>query len=220
MRGDTIRHARGSVTALLLALAPWPVAAQATHTVEVAGTVLLVDHRHELPDVGTPTLRGTALGVSATVRAQWLELRGEYAEGRMSIRGAEEGGSVELVEGRASVGVRMVPWLLVHVGPRAYEISGDLARRIVSWQLGTELAFTLVPGVARGFGGAATHLGGSADSRATLGGGATGEVGLRLETPGLPLWGSGSYRIERDNVVAASGSDVTQRLILALGLHF
>jgi hypothetical protein len=192
--------------------------AQQPAAFEVAVTTLLVDHHHAPADVGFPTLRGTAWGAVGRVRVQWLELGAEYAQGTLGVEGEPKTG--ELVEGRVTAGTRVTPWLLLRAGARAYELSGTVDRRIVSWHLGSEVSFMLIPEVARGYGGLSAHLGGSVDSADPLRGGAGGEVGLFLTVPTTPLWLSASYRFERDGIIPAPGSDSAERLLMAFGVRF
>lgn len=214
------RAGRLGLPALVVSLAAGAAAAAgqtAAPAVDVGATMLLVTHRHQGSDGVEPKLTGVAFGVSGRLRLHRLEVGLEYTEGRLHPPG-QAGGGRAFVEGSLDVGVLAMPWLLLDVGPSAYDIRTPVQRRIQAWKLGARLIFPLVSGWARGWASVSTDVGGNAGDLGGLDSGTAAAVGLRVAPTTAPVWAETSYEVVHDRV-GAGGSESSERLRISVGVR-
>jgi hypothetical protein len=149
-------------------------------------------------DEGDRTLGGILLGAEG--RASWrrLQIDVQYMQGR--VRGSEpvsEGADIRVAQGL--VGIRVLPWVVLHAGPRFLETgtSGG-ERHTLRWQAGASVAVPLVRDWVHGFGSAVGSVVGSElDPRPYTGLGGV-MVGVTLTPAGLPTWASVGYRMDKE----------------------
>jgi hypothetical protein len=185
------------------ALAPIACSTSAVNAQAVDGYALgaraaYADVRLVSADEGDRTLDGILLGAEG--RASWrtLQMDVQYMQGR--VRGSEpvsEGADIRVAQGL--VGIRVLPWVVLHAGPRFLETetSGG-ERHTLRWQAGASVSVPLVRDWVHGFGSAVGSVAGSEldPSPYTGRGGVT--VGFTLTPAGLPTWASVGYRMDKE----------------------
>ena len=150
------------------------------------------------PVTGDRTLAGVLLGAEGNTSWWRLELDVDYRQGRVRRSGpVSEGADVRV--GQALLGVSVLPWITVQAGPRLLQTDASEGhRRSLRWQVGASVSAPLVPGWIHGFGSAVGSVAGSGlEPRFYTGRGGIG-VGLTVTTPGLPVWATAGYRMDRE----------------------
>lgn len=172
--------------------------AQAVDGHALGARAAYADVRFVSADEGDRTLGGILLGVEG--RASWLRLQldVQYMQGRVRGSGpVSEGADIRVAQGL--VGIRVLPWVVLHGGPRFLEtgMSGG-ERHTLRWQAGASVSVPLVRDWVHGFGSAVGSVAGSElDPRPYTGqGGIT--VGFTLTPAGLPAWASVGYRMDKE----------------------
>lgn len=187
--------------AATLALAPLaPAQAQEGDWVAIGLTSAWSDiSMHGYGGGGEESLDGMLYGVEARGSFWRLWVGGEYRQGRMwqdHLRGAR----TRVISARGSVGISVLPWMAVTAGPHLSRVgtpAGD--RQIVRWRLGTVLTVPLVGDLLQGVASVAGSVAGTAAEGAGFAGsGGGGEVGLRIEPLGRPIWARLGYRVDRE----------------------
>jgi len=172
--------------------------AQAVDGHAVGARAAYADVRLVSADEGDRTLGGILLGAEG--RASWrrLQIGLQYMQGRVRGSGpVSEGADIGVAQGL--VGIRVLPWVVLHGGPRFLETgtSGG-ERHTLRWQAGASVSVPLVRDWVHGFGSAVGSVAGSElDPRPYTGrGGVT--VGFTVTPAGLPAWASVGYRMDKE----------------------
>jgi hypothetical protein len=149
-------------------------------------------------DEGDRTLGGILLGAEG--RASWrtLQMDVQYMQGRVRGSGpGSDGADIRVAQGL--VGIRVLPWVVLHAGPRFLETeTSGRVRSTLRWQAGASVSVPLVRDWVHGFGSAVGSVAGSElDPQPYTGrGGVT--VGFTLTPAGLPTWASVGYRMDKE----------------------
>lgn len=139
-----------------------------------------------------------------------------YLEGGLTV---EEGQApyTDIVEAELMVGVRPLPMLLLGTGPhvRSY-VTPQQTRRSICWQfvVGAELALM---GGARAYGRLARSAMAATSIPERVHAEHTGEVGLMLVPPSVPVWVQAGYRIDLSEV--DTGAETLEGLLVSVGLY-
>ncbi len=207
-----MRTVRLGLFALLLAVAVQsPVEAQ---PVQVSGAVQASSVSLKRTTTGTVSMSG--LGVGGFVRVtKWLaQLELHYEQAAMS--GTDP--SQDLVEGEVLLGIRVLPWLTVKVGPRIRANVTDLGtERWVLWQGRIRTDTRLIASTVRAHVEVWSILSGDVNLNDAFGQGQGLEGGLEVKLFGA-FWGGLGYRFDRDVLGDGVRTDVTERLYLRFGM--
>lgn len=208
----------GALVALWLAVAlPTTASAQPHEWVALGGTVSVEDIRMEGFGIGPEKLTGLLYGVEG--RATWWRLyaQGEFRQGRLA-QDHLDGSSTRVVSARASVGVRVLPGIVVAGGPRWSSVgTPGGTRRILRWRAEVIGNAPLIPHLASGFASVAGSVAGTdVDGLAGFEGG-SGEVGLLVAPAERPVWARIGYRLERELLLFGS-SHTAETAFLSIGV--
>jgi hypothetical protein len=163
------------------------------------------------------TLQGILYGVEGMGSWSRYRVSGEYRVGRLGA-GAAGGPSRQVRSLRGSLGVRVLPWIVIEGGPRMSIVQLPLDdREILRWRLGVLAEGTLVDGLATGYASASGSFAGTGISGVELPqGGGGGEVGLLLE-PTSYVWARVGYRYDREYLPIGS-SQTFEAAFLTVGV--
>jgi hypothetical protein len=163
-------------------------------------------------------LSGTVIALEGRVRFGPVHLVVDYQQGKVN---PDSGIATarDLIEGRALLGVRLVRWLGLRVGPhaRAYVTPAGTQR----WLLGaTQLRLepTLVPGAIRSYLDVWQVVSGNVNLPEAFKNGTGAEAGMIVQLRRRPIWGQLSYGIDRLRLGGTGRIETVDRLTLTLGL--
>ncbi|HYL57155.1 MAG TPA: hypothetical protein VEU73_16410 [Gemmatimonadales bacterium] len=205
-----------------------PTLASVTHAQERAtfafrGDAAGVWLRQETAPGVVQQLRGPALGAEGRVKYGPLTFGAGLIEGRLDAASGGTGGEAarDLVEGRAFVAARALPWLEVSVGPllRAY-VTDSATERWVVWQGRARVDAPILTARLTSF----VELWRGLSSRVTFppflaGRVQGGEAGLVYKPPRGPLWWRLAYRVD-DALLGGGpgGSETVEVVTLSVGI--
>jgi hypothetical protein len=211
------RLGRAILPVLVALLLPSTVAAQADEWIGVGGTLALEDIRMEGFGNGDEKLTGLLYGVEGRISWWRVYAQGEFRQGRLS-QDHLDGSSARAVSARASVGLKVLPGVVIAAGPRWSSVgTPDGTRRILRWRAELIGRAPLIPDVASGFATLSGSVAGTdVDGLAGFEGGG-GEVGLLVAPTGRPVWARVGYRLERESLLFGS-SHTAETAFLSVGV--
>lgn len=148
-------------------------------------------------------LSGFLLGIEGRASFWWLHARGEYRQGRLD-RESPGGSAAEVIEARASLGIRPFSWLALTAGPSFSKVGIDGYPLVVRWQVELHGAVPLIQGIASGFASIGGSVAGTDVDYGSPFRSGGGEVGLLLGGPDRPIWARLGYRVQRENLLGGS----------------
>lgn len=203
-----------------------PTLVSVTHAQERAtfafrGDAAAIWLRQETAPGVTDRMRGLALGAEGRVNYGPLTFGAGLMEGRLDAASGGTGAARDLVEGRAFVAARALPWLEVSLGPllRAY-VTDSATERWVVWQGRARIDAPILTARLTSF----VELWRGLSSRVTFppflaGRVQGGEAGLVYKPPRGPLWWRLAYRVD-DALLSGGpgGSETVEVVTLSVGI--
>jgi hypothetical protein len=197
--------------------------AQERATFAFRGDAAAVWLRQETAPGVVQQLRGPALGAQGRVNYGPLTFGAGLIEGRLDAASGGTGGGAarDLVEGRAFVAARPLPWLEVSLGPllRAY-VTDSATERWVVWQGRARIDAPILTARLTSF----VELWRGLSSRVTFppflaGRVQGGEAGVVYKPPRGPLWWRLAYRVD-DALLGGGpgGSETVEVVSLSVGI--
>jgi hypothetical protein len=191
---------RAPVAALLLGgvvtLGAVEASAQVNPSISFGPSAALSALRMDGFGQGLEELSGTLIGAEGSASLWLLLAQGEYRQGDLDRDGPD--GSSRVVLARASAGLQPVPWFAITTGPSFWTVGAPGGnRRTIRWRVDAHTSRMLIEGIARGFVSAGVTVAGTEfDWEEPLSGG--GRAGLVVGEPGGLVWGSLSFRMDRE----------------------
>lgn len=179
---------RNGVLLLLVALAFTPGRAAAQRHLGVEGGASLVGVYTEAEGgSGALPSSGVAAEGALAIRAGRFRISGTYLEGTLDAEDGD-GPGTEFVHGSLSAEVRVLPWLHLGAGARAYDLTTGESEHWGLWLLGGRIEVPIIGEMLKGNVGLWQAFEVSVNTPAENVTGRFGEVGLRLQVPQQPLW--------------------------------
>jgi hypothetical protein len=170
-----------------------------------------------LAEPGPGAGRGAVALWGASAHLWRFELDVRYLQGRLD--GGSDGTDVDLVEGSALLGLRLVPWAAVQVGPhiRSYGTAAATERWLL-WEGRVALGARLVGPALTTYLDMWRVFGGNVNVGLPMDAGQGIEGGLTLRLQSLPLWGQVGYRAERMGFGGGSRTETVEAVFVVVGI--
>lgn len=207
---------------VLLALAATAAAggrAAAAQTLRptLGASVVAARLRSQLP-AGTDRLSGAAFAGEGSLSLGRFVLSVGYLQGQVA-RGGAGTSARDLIEGRALLGVRPVPWLMVGGGPRgrAYVLPSG-TQRWLFWELRARAEARFIGSAANGYVELWRAISADVNVPERFDHGQGGEAGLILRLARAPLEARVGYRIDHAVLGGGSRLETVDAVVVGLGL--
>jgi hypothetical protein len=181
------------------------------------GSAVATRVRSEQP-AATIVLSGVVLGAQGTLSVGRLLLDVAYLQGTLNPDSGT-GSSRDLVEGRALLGVRALPWLTLQTGPhaRAYVTDGTTQRWLL-WIVGARAEGAFIGSAGYGYAEVWRAVSGDVSVPEPFGHAQGAEVGMLARLTGLPLEARVAYRIDRAVLGDGSRLETVDGVVVAVSL--
>ena len=190
--------------------------ANAQARASIGGVVSSV--KDESTVAGAVTTRtGILIGGQASVSFRQVDLGLAYRQGALSP--SDTGSERDLVEGQATLGLRVSRWLRLEVGPhvRAY-VTPTSTERWLLWEGRADFTAQILGPSVWSYLSLSRTLGADVSPAADFGRGQAGEAGLMVRLGGSPFWTGLGYWIAQTSTAGSQRIETLQGLSVSLAV--